>query len=86
MKQSRSTRPRGHPRAAASDTQLLRLLAVLNDGEWHSTKELVRRVGHCFGVAKYKLLLYGYEIERRRHPVHHTQHQYRLVDSTENNG
>ena len=59
-------------------TKKEKLLNVLADGRWHSTKELVRRVGHTFPVAKYQLVHYGYRIETRRHPNRRWQWQYRL--------
>lgn len=33
------------------ETQLKKLLTVLSDGEWHSTNELVEKVGHRFSVS-----------------------------------
>ena len=57
-----------------------RLLAVLVDSRWHSTKELVRRVGHTFAGAKFRLVAYGYSIEKRAHPDRIHQYQYRLLD------
>jgi hypothetical protein len=62
-------------------TKADRLLMVLDDRRWHSTRELSRRVGHTFAVAKYKLVhAYGYHIERRHHEAWPGQYQYRLVD------
>lgn len=62
-------------------TKLDLLLAALKDRRWHSTEELAhRRVGHTFGVAKFKLVSYGYSIEKRRHPTKPHQWQYRLLD------
>ena len=55
-----------------------RLYAVLADGDWHSTKELVRRVGHTFAGAKRQLTLAGYTIEKRPHPHRRHQWQYRM--------
>ena len=61
-------------------TKTERLLAVLADHEWHSTRELTRRVGHTFAVAKFKLVTqHGYHIECERHPWRTHQFQYRLV-------
>lgn len=57
-----------------------KLLAVLRDGYWHSTRELVNRVGHTFGMAKFTLVnKRSCQIEKRRHPYRHNQYQYRLV-------
>ena len=55
-----------------------RLLSVLCDGRWHSTKELVRRVSHTFANTKFKLVQSGYVIHKRRHPRRRFDHQYRL--------
>ena len=59
-------------------TKTEKLLRVLSDGRWHSTKELARRVGHTFPVAKFKLTHYGYRVDRRPHPTKRWQWQYRL--------
>ena len=64
-------------------TKIEILFNILSDKEWHTTKELSRRVGHTFAVAKFYLTRYGYLIERRRHPSRRYQHQYRLLDSPE---
>ena len=61
-------------------TKIQKLLNVLEDGDWHTTKELSRRVGHTFAVSKFHLTRYGYLIERRRHPSYRYQHQYRLIE------
>lgn len=60
-------------------TKVEKLLSVLSDGNWHSTKELVRRVGHSFAGAKFKLVFYGYAVDKRIHPTKARQYQYRLV-------
>lgn len=60
-------------------TQVEKLHELLADGNWHSTKELIRRVGHRFAVPKFMLIRYGYMIEARRHPWKRWQYQYRLV-------
>jgi hypothetical protein len=54
------------------------LYAVLADGTWHSTRELVRLVGHTFAGAKKRLVDAGYAIEKRRHPHRRNQWQYRM--------
>lgn len=59
-------------------TNAERLYAVLADGQWHSTKELVRRVGHTFAGAKRQLTHAGYHVLKRRHPRRRHQWQYRL--------
>lgn len=60
------------------NTQVDKLIAVLSDGRWHTTKELVRRVGHAFGGAKFVLTTSGIQVERRRHPSQRWQYQYRV--------
>jgi len=69
-KQSKSTRI----------TKAERLLNLLRDGRWHNTKQLARRVGHAFAVAKFKLVGYGYVIECEKHPTKLYEYRYRLVD------
>src|SRR5947209_2646426 len=61
-------------------TKVEKLLDIIEDGRWHATQELARRVGHTFVVAKWQLVRQGYTIERERHPSAKYQHQYRLVD------
>lgn len=66
-------------------TKADKLLAILLDHACHSTRELVRRVGHTFGGAIYQLRRpaarrKGYVIERRKHPTRKYEHQYRLRD------
>lgn len=57
-----------------------KLLRILLDGQWHGTRELARRVGHTFIVAKFALVHRdGHRIESRRHPDYRFQWQYRLV-------
>lgn len=58
-------------RAAALET-------ILRDGGWHSTFELVLKVGHTFAHAKFLLVKYGHTIDRRKHPSRPRQWQYRL--------
>jgi len=73
---STPARPTGRlsPRSTRAD----RFLTVLSDHQWHTTSELVRRVGHTFGGAKFGLIHQGHVIERRPHPTRRYQHQYRL--------
>ena len=58
------------------------LLDVLSDRAWPDTRELVRRVGHSFAGAKFRLVgdRYHYSIEKRRDARKRYQWQYRLVD------
>ena len=68
---------RNHKTRAAALEQLLR------DGAWHSTFELVLRIGHTFAQAKFTLVKYGYTVERRKHPIRPRQWQYRMVSRRE---
>ena len=61
-------------------TKADKLLAILRDRAAHSTKELVRRVGHTFGGAVFKLRRQGRVIERISHPAKAHEHQYQLRD------
>jgi hypothetical protein len=60
-------------------TLAVRLLNILADGQWHSTRVLARSVGHTFCVGVFHLRQLGYLIERRRHPSRRFQFQYRLT-------
>lgn len=62
-------------------TRAQRLLRVLEDAKWHATQELVRRVGHSFGGAKFHLVRRGYDIKRRRHATKPDEHEYRLISA-----
>lgn len=55
-----------------------KLLTILADGRWHSTKDLVHRVGHTFAFAKFKITRQGFIVEKRKHPGKPRQYQYRL--------
>ncbi len=56
-----------------------KLVALLLDGQWHSTKELARKVSHAFAGSIWKLRHTGHNIERQRHPKKRYEHQYRLT-------
>jgi hypothetical protein len=58
-------------------TTLERLLKVLSDGNWHSTEELVREVGHRFSATIHIAKQKGDQIEKRR--VGKNQFEYRLL-------
>lgn len=48
-------------------TRFESLAMVLADGDWHSTEELVQRVGHRFSATVHIAVRQrGYQIERRR--------------------
>jgi len=68
--------------SSSLETKTQRLFLVLSDGNWHTTRELARRVGHTFACAKFKLVNAGYQIEKRPHPVSAYQWQYRLSASS----
>ena len=60
------------------ETNVDKLLRILGDERWHSTAELVSRVGHTFAHAKFKAMRYGYPVEKRKHPQKSRQYQYRI--------
>lgn len=67
-------------RARLGNTRAQRLIRILrNDKKWHATDELVRRVSHTFGGAKFHLVRRGYVILCRPHPTKRNLHQYRLL-------
>ena len=59
-------------------TKLDRLVSVMEDGQWHSTEELVDRVGHRFSATKYTAQKQGYQFDRRREGV---RFEYRMVSN-----
>jgi hypothetical protein len=61
-------------------TKAEKLLAILADGEAHTTRELVRRVGHAFGTAVFRLRRNGHHIVTSCHPTKRWQRNYQLVD------
>ena len=61
-----------------SDTKVDKLITVLADGKWHSTRELARRVGHAFGAARYALGKTGICVQRRPRKNKRWQHEYRI--------
>jgi hypothetical protein len=61
-------------------TNAERLLELLSDHEWHSTRELSRRISHAFAVAKFKLVHQERRrIEKRKHATRRYQYEYRLL-------
>lgn len=56
-------------------TKFDRLVIVMGDGEWHSTEELVERVGHRFSATKHIAEKRGYRFDRRRQGQ---QFEYRM--------
>jgi len=73
-----SASPRIDGAGRGEKTKTDKLLQILGDERWHSTVELVHRVGHCFSHAKYKLVSYGYPVDKRKHPRKPRQYQYRI--------
>lgn len=57
-------------------TNLELLIALLKDGEWHSSKELASEVSWRFGHTVFEARKKGYFIEKRK--VAHNQFEYRL--------
>jgi hypothetical protein len=60
-------------------TQLDKLLALLADGRWHPTEELIEQVGHRFSVAIQTARQRGHTIERRRDGI---SNEWRLAPIT----
>jgi hypothetical protein len=57
-------------------TKLDLLVSVMGDGEWHSTEELVSRVGHRFSATKHVAQKQGYQFDTRRLGM---RFEYRMV-------
>lgn len=69
------------PKTVPRLSKIQKLQKLLSDHEWHSTKELVCSIGHTFGEFIFQLRHeQHWDIERRKHPTAHYQHQYRLRD------
>jgi hypothetical protein len=64
---------------SSKPTKTQRLYTALSDGQWHTTQELVRVVGHTFSGAKFRLVHHGYVIKKRRHPTDQRMWQYHLA-------
>jgi len=61
-----------------SDNLPNRMLQLMSDGEWHSTKELINEISHRFSATMHVLRQRGYEFEKR--PLQGKQkYEYRLV-------
>jgi hypothetical protein len=59
-------------------TMLEKLTKVLEDGQWHSTTELVEQVGHRFSATLHRAVKQqGWQVERRRADAR--TFEYRLV-------
>ena len=74
--------PRHDPtgtRRGRTGTRAVRLMAALRDRRWHSTRELVRRVGHTFASAKHWLVKRGTAVARDRDPRRPGNYRYRLT-------
>jgi biotin operon repressor len=57
-------------------TMLEKLTAVLSDGDWHSTAELVEKVGHRFSATMHTAIRkQGYKIEKRRNSLKQFEYQ-----------
>lgn len=70
--------PRGLRTISIIATKAEQLYTLLLDRGWHSTQELVQRVGHSFAVAKWRLVQLGYDIAKRRKSGDKTSYEYRL--------
>lgn len=59
-------------------TNAEKLYSLLLDRAWHTTQELVAKVGHTFAVAKWHLSRIGYYIDKRRQASERRSFEYRL--------
>lgn len=60
-------------------TMLEKLTLVLSDGNWHSTEELVEKVGHRFSATMHVAIRqHSYRIEKRRNSQ--KQFEYKLLN------
>jgi len=60
-------------------TMLENLTQVLNDGQWHSTTELVEQVGHRFSATLHRAVKErGWQVEKQRADLR--TFEYRLVN------
>lgn len=61
-------------------TMLEKLTLVLSDGDWHSTEELVERVGHRFSATMHVAIKqHGYKIEKRRNSQKQFEYQQKNI-------
>jgi hypothetical protein len=58
-------------------TTIEKLMLVLFDGNWHTTEELVQKVGHRFSATIHVAKQRGDRIEKRR--CDRNQFEYRLL-------
>lgn len=57
-------------------TMLEKLTFVLSDGHWHSTAELVEKVGHRFSATLHTAIRkHGYKVEKRRNSLKQFEYQ-----------
>jgi biotin operon repressor len=59
------------------ESNLTRLLKLLDDKAWHSGEELAAKVGWRFGATIHEARGKGYRIEKRR--TGHNQYEYQLL-------
>lgn len=55
-----------------------RLVQLMSDGCWHSSKELVEEISHRFSATMHVLKKQGYKFDKRR--IEGQQYEYRLVN------
>ncbi|MFQ4140916.1 hypothetical protein [Chlorogloeopsis sp. ULAP02] len=58
-------------------TNLEKLIAILKDGNWHSSDELAANVSFRFGHTVFEARKKGFLVEKRQ--VAHNQFEYRLL-------
>jgi hypothetical protein len=54
-----------------------RMIRLMGDGNWHSSKELAEKISHRFSATKHVLVQRGYKFEMRR--IQGQEYEYRLV-------
>jgi hypothetical protein len=63
-------------------TKLELLVDLMSDGGWHSTDDLVCRVGHRFSATKFVAERKGYQFDRRRNGQNFEYRLLRVADLT----
>jgi len=61
-------------------TMIEKLAMVLEDGQWHSTAEMVEQVGHRFSATLHRAKQQGWQVDKRQSDVR--VFEYRLITRT----
>ena len=65
------------PWIAMTDSLPDRMIRLMSDGKWHSSKELAEKISHRFSATKHVLVKRGYEFDVRR--IQGQEYEYRLA-------